>query len=135
MPEEFLFDLFEPFWEEFGKQLRHQICLMRLLLLHHVFKSDQDRHWNLIRVHLADFLDHVLVKLFHDLGFELLASDHQISKRVKALDYEVVASNTRQFGQDRQYDVSQLKVIVNQKLRMLHKCLNVLFDRESVLCL
>ena len=67
------------------------------------------------------------------MHFELLTGDHQIPQRIEALDSKVVAPNYRELRQNGQNDASQLKVVVDEQLCVLHKRLNVLTNRVRVL--
>ena len=133
--EELLLNLLKPSREEALEELRHEVRLVRLLLLDKVLEADEDRHRDFIRIHIIHLLDDVGVELLHDLLLELCAGHHQVSERVEALNAEIVAPNDRQLGQDRQDNRPELEVVVNEQLGVLHKRFNILLDRVRVFCL
>lgn len=123
----------EPLGEERLEQLRHQVGLVRLLLLDQVLEPLQNRHFDLVWTEFVHFIDDVGVELLHDLLLKVLTRNHQVPQRVEALNAKAVAPNDGQLRQDGEDDVAELKVVVDEELRVLHERFNILLDRMRVL--
>jgi len=116
----------EPLREARVKHSRDQTWLLG------VFDKLVESHQQTLRndswVLLLHLVDNLELDEVCDLLFHLAPRFHEVFESIEAVQPKVVRLDDTQLCQDCQHNTLELKMIVDQKLRILHKCLNMLFD-------